>query len=265
MAIVRLSISDPDCEIENLRHFTVHSTHLKGRADITVFVPPNTQDLSNLPMVMLLHGVYSSHWAWTRQMNVHNIVLDHIEKGLLSAMVLVMPSDGLWGDGSAYLPHSGFNFENWITEDVIEAVILEIPQVGKSSKKFISGLSMGGYGALRIGSKYSHIFNGFSGHSSITGLDQMPLFVMDEISIFNPEHKDKSVLNSLQNNKHELSPFRFDCGIDDLLIEHNRTLHKQLNQLKIPHIYEEYTGSHTASYWQEHIMTSLRFFAKLME
>ena len=265
MAIKRIGISDPNYETENLRYLTVHSSHLKGRGDITVFVPPNSEILSNLPIIILLHGVYASHWAWTRHMDVHNRVAAKIAKGQLPPMVLVMPSDGLWEGGSAYLPHSGFNFENWITEDVLEAVLLKIPQVGGDSKKFISGLSMGGYGALRIGSKYSHIFNGFSGHSSITDIDQISLFVEDEINVFNPNNRDESVLNMLKNNKYKLSPFRFDCGKDDLLIEHNRTLHNQLNKLKIKHSYKEYEGGHTAAYWQEHIMTSLSFFAKLLE
>ncbi len=38
-------------------------------------------------------------------------------------MILAMPSDGLWGDGSGYLWYDGVDYENWIMEDVIEAVV----------------------------------------------------------------------------------------------------------------------------------------------
>jgi len=264
MAILRIGISDPDFEVENLRYLTVQSTYLKGRGDISIFVPPNISNISDVPMVILLHGVYSSHWAWARQMNVHNNTLGLIEKGEIPPMVLVMPSDGLWAEGSGYLPHSGYDFEQWIVKDVMDAVIQMVPQVSKASPTFISGLSMGGYGALRIGGKYPTLFRAFSGHSSITDLDQMPLFVEEEISNYNPESKDESVLNYLKSNKEKLSPFRFDCGKDDLLIEYNRTLHKQLNALEIPHTYEEFEGEHTARYWQEHIIRSLLFFRSLL-
>ncbi len=126
------SISNPDYEVENLRYLTVQSTYLKGRGDITVFIPPGFEDRTVLAITILLHGVYSSHWAWTRHMNVHNICLEMIEKGLIQPMILVMPSDGLKGGGSAYVAQAGFNFEKWIAEDVIEAVKGTISQVSKS-------------------------------------------------------------------------------------------------------------------------------------
>ncbi|GGK34074.1 endo-1,4-beta-xylanase [Yeosuana aromativorans] len=264
MAVIRIEISDPNYEVENLRYLTVQSSYLGGRGDATVFVPPNTDRLTGLPLVILLHGVYASHWAWTRHMDVHNRLANQISKGLLPPMVLVMPSDGLWSSGSAYLPHSGKDFEKWIAVDVLEAVLTKIPQVNEESKKFISGLSMGGYGALRIGIKYGDVFNAFSGHSSITNLDQMSLFVEDDLGVFNPESKDEYILNYIIENKGILSPFRFDCGTEDILIEHNRMLHNQLESIKVPHIYEEFEGGHTSSYWQEHIMSSLQFFATFL-
>lgn len=260
MAIQRIGISDPNYEVENLRYLTVHSTYLIGRGDITVFVPPDTEGLSNLPVVVLLHGVYASHWAWTRQMNVHNVALGLIDRKEIPPMVLVMPSDGLWGEGTAYLPHSGYDYEKWIVDDVIKAITMKILQVSETSKIFISGLSMGGYGALRIGSKYNDIFMAFSGHSSITDLYQMSIFVNEEISRYNPANKDESIFNYLKNHKEKFPRFRFDCGKDDPLIEHNRKLHEQLNFLQIAHTYEEFEGGHTAEYWQQHIVRTLLFF-----
>src|SRR3546814_21020356 len=99
-------------------------------------------------------------------------------------MVIEMPSVWLWGDESAYLQHNSFNFEKWIVEDVPNAVRQAIRCVGSNSSLFIGGLSMGGFGALRIGAKYSSIFKGISTHSSITNLEQMCLFVEEDIANF---------------------------------------------------------------------------------
>ena len=55
---------------------------------------------------------------------------------------------------------------------------------------------------------------------------------------------------------------RFDCGIEDPLIEHNRTLHTALTSHQIPHLYEEYKGGHTWGYWEEHIEQTLLLFEK---
>ncbi|SIQ98818.1 alpha/beta hydrolase [Maribacter ulvicola] len=259
MIIREISVSDPKHEVENLRYLTVQSSYLKGRADITVFVPPGNEQISDLPVAILLHGVYASHWAWTRYMNVHNVALDLIEKEVLPPMVLVMPSDGLWGEGSAYLAHSGFDFEKWIGKDVKEAVRRVIRQVGDKSKWFISGLSMGGYGALCIGAKYPNVFTAFSGHSSITNIEGFELFV-DDVNPYRKNNGDGSVLACLLKNKDKLPSFRFDCGVDDPLIEHNRKLHINLEKYGIAHIYEEFNGGHTVNYWKEHIVRSLQYF-----
>lgn len=260
MAVTRIGISNPEYETENLRYLSIQSSHLKGRGDVSVFVPPNSKNSTHLPLAILLHGVYGSHWAWTRHMNVHNLALKLIEKGAIPPMVLLMPSDGLWGEGSGYLQHSGRDFEQWIVEDVLDAAISSIPQISTDSLKFISGLSMGGYGALRIGARYPNIFRAFSGHSSITDLDQMSLFVEEDLKTYNPENQNESVFKYLELNKEQLPPFRFDCGTEDLLIAYNQKLHQQLNASDIPHTYEEFEGGHTAEYWHEHIVTSLQFF-----
>lgn len=266
MAIVRIEISKPAYEVENLRYLTIHSSYLKGRGDVTVYIPKNSEDISDLPVVILLHGVYGSHWAWTRHMNVHNVTQELIDSGKIPPMILVMPSDGLWGGGTAYVPFLGYDFEKWITEDLNEALIQKIPQISMKSPKFISGLSMGGYGALRIGSRYPNLFKAFSGHSSVTKLDQMPLFVNDYMSssAFQQNQFGGSVFENMLNNKNNLLPFRFDCGKDDLLIKYNKELHQNLKESGINHVYEEFEGDHSFEYWQEHIVKSLVFFSNTL-
>ncbi|GAL80596.1 putative esterase [Algibacter lectus] len=165
------------------------------------------------------------------------------------------------GDGSAYLPHNSKNFENWIVEDVNNAIIENIDCTSTKSNLFISGLSMGGYGALRLGAKHTETYSAISGHSSITDITQMHLFVEEDEALYTEkEQTETSVFDMMLSNKNNLPPTRFDCGKDDLLIEHNRKLHNQLIAQKIPHVYEEFEGAHEWPYWQEHIKKSLLFF-----
>lgn len=259
-----IGISNPEFEIENLRYLTVESSYLKGRGDITVFVPPGCEQKENLPMVILLHGVNASHWAWTRHLNVHNIALKLINSGIIEPMVLVMPSDGLIGGGSGYIDHGEMNFEKWISEDVIEAVRTTISQVGKLSKTFITGLSMGGYGALRIGCKHGELFQGVTGHSSIMSLTDLRTFIDFDPKFDKLESEENlSVFKTILDHKKKLPPFRFDCGKEDELIDSNRSLHHLLKKHGIEHLYKEHSGAHTAEYWSEHIQDSLQFFSKL--
>ncbi|WP_341220714.1 alpha/beta hydrolase [Polaribacter atrinae] len=258
-------ISDPRFESNNLRHITVKSNHLKNRGDITVFVPDG-EDLTSLPIVILLHGVYGSHWIWSQKTGIHLKMKSWIEKGEIKPMIIAMPSDGLWGDGSGYLPHQNSDFEKWIVEDVPNAIVALIPQANEQSKLCIAGSSMGGFGALRLGIKYNDKFSAVSGLSSITVVEQMKLFVYEELSAYNQDKKEnKSVFETILKHQDKLPPFRFDCGKDDLLIEGNRKLHQQLNDLKIDHIYKENQGKHEWVYWETHIKETILFFNDILK
>ena len=258
-----IEISDSRFEYNNLRFMTVKTPNLRGRGDICVFVPPNIQADQIVPVVILLHGVYGSAWSWTHNAGLHLQAMEMIQRGEIPQMIIAMPSDGLWGDGSAYLPHNNFNFEKWIAEDVVTALTEKIAGVTKDSPLFIAGLSMGGYGALRIGAKYGYRFRGISGHSSITSLEQMTLFAEEDLVNYYQDNKvDEDVFETIKKYGNNLPPIRFDCGSSDQLLEYNRMLHRQMNEHGIDHIYKEYPGAHEWSYWEKHIGESLRFFAE---
>ncbi|WNH11954.1 alpha/beta hydrolase [Thalassobellus suaedae] len=237
---------------------------MKNRGDITVFVPPG-EGLSNLPIVILLHGVYGSHWIWSEKTGIHLKMKSWIEAGNIDPMIIAMPSDGLWGDGSGYLPLENLDFETWIVEDVPNAVVELIPQASDTSKLFIAGLSMGGFGALRLGVKYNDTFSGVSGLSSITTIEDMALFTDENLSAYHQnEIENESVYATILKHKNKLPSFRFDCGKDDLLIEGNRKLHQQLTDLNIEHTYKENPGKHEWIYWETHIKETIQFFNAIL-
>jgi enterochelin esterase-like enzyme len=257
-----LEISNPGYENNHLRFITVKTPNLKGRGDICVYVPPGMAQYETLPIVTLLHGVYGSAWSWAYSAGVHLQVNKLIQSGELPPMILAMPSDGLWGDGSAFLPIGGYNFEKWIAEDVPDALAECINGAKKTSPLFISGLSMGGFGALRIGAKYGHKFRAMSGHSSITSLPQIKFFAEESLKNYAQDNIiDEDLFETFVHYKEQLPPMRFDCGVNDLLINYNRSLHKKMVREGMPHTYDEYQGGHEWGYWSKYIIQSLKFFA----
>lgn len=252
-------ISDPRFERDGLRYMTVKTDHLKGRGNICLFVPKT--DRTDLPIVTLLHGVYGSSNSWSGGAGAHLTAQHMIESDQITPMILAMPSDGLWGDGSAYLSHNNYNFEKWIVSDVIDAIKLHIPQAKDSTTNFLAGLSMGGYGAMRLGAKYSDIYKSFSGLSAITSLEQMSMFVEEDIDNYKQETStDEDVFQTIMTHREQIASFRFDCGSSDILIDYNRKLHQQLKEAKISHIYQENEGAHEWSYWERHLSDTLIFF-----
>jgi putative tributyrin esterase len=259
---LRLRISVADNAPEGLRFITVTSEALRGRADITVWLPEGFESLEELPLTLLLHGVYGSHWAWALNGRAHQTAGRLIAEGHIRPVGLIMPSDGLWGDGSGYVSHPDRDFERWIVEEVPWAARQLLPKgLRNRTPLSIAGLSMGGFGALRIGAKYGRdLFTGISGHSSITDFAQMKLFTKEPLDRYGAPFEDRSVFDAMPRNRENLPPLRFDCGTEDPLLFDNRELHDRLEWASIPHVYEEFPGGHEWPYWERHVADTLLFF-----
>ncbi len=246
--------------ISGLDFFTVKSPALKKRSDACFYRPESIK--KGVPLVILLHGVYGSNWSWALKANVHKTLEKGIASGHIPPMLLAMPSDGHFQDGSGYLKHHEQDYEKWITEDVISLAKEAYPEVNESSLIFLAGLSMGGYGALRLGAKHPSIFKAFSGLSSITKFEQHKSFLENIANLEKAATNQENVLELLLQNKNSLRPFRFDCGKEDSLYTANVKLHQELLEEDIPHDFYSYDGEHSWEYWAQNIEATLRFFAK---
>ncbi|MCW5557599.1 MAG: alpha/beta fold hydrolase [Verrucomicrobiae bacterium] len=255
-------LSDARFACDGLRWATVKSDALRGRADITLFIPPGLAGVQDVPVVLLLHGVFGSHWAWALKGGAHRTAARLMDVREIPPLVLAMPSDGLWGDGSGYVRHAAQDFEQWIVDEVPEAVREAVPQVSERSPLCLAGLSMGGFGALRLGARYPHRFRAVSGLSSVTEAGPLQKYIVEDCSGWSSLPEDRSVLAAMRRSKGRLPAIRFDCGTEDPWITANRELHRAMELEGIPHVYEEFPGGHTWDYWERHLPDTLRFFAR---
>ena len=129
-----LEVSDPALSPPGLHFVTVKSAALGQRADVLLFAPRQAAGQRDLPLVTLLHGVYGSHWAWALTGGAHRTAARLIAAGEIPPLVLAMPSDGLWGDGSGYVRHAQQDFERWIVDEVPAAVQQTCHACGPSSR-----------------------------------------------------------------------------------------------------------------------------------
>jgi enterochelin esterase-like enzyme len=255
-----LEVSDPRFELDGIRHVTVGSAALGGRGDISVYVPAGTGPGAQLPVVLLLHGSYGSHWAWFGKGGAHRTARRLASAGTIRPMVLACPSDGLWRDASGYVDHAGGAFETWIVQDAVGAVRRLLDLRPGASPLFIAGLSMGGYGALRLGAKHAGLFAGISAHSSVTRVGDVARFVQGASPEDAIPPAELDLLGWMERRRADLPPLRFDCGVDDHLLAGNRLLHEALVASGIAHVYAEYPGGHTWDYWEAHLEDTLVFF-----
>ena len=130
----------------------------------------------------------------------------------------------------------------------------------EASPLFIAGLSMGGFGALRLAGKYPRRFSAAAGHSSVTIASQLDALMAETRSDWAKTPEDTGLLQALCNADAPLPPLRFDCGRDDPFIDANRQLHADLQAAGIAHEYAEHEGGHDWTYWAKHLEETLHFF-----
>jgi putative tributyrin esterase len=260
VSFTSVELSDPRFERDGLRMITVRGGALGRRGDICFWAPPIGAAAAPLPLLILLHGADGSAWSWPLRGGAHLTASRLIDTEEIAPVALAMPSDGLWGHGSGYVPHADADYERWIVEEVLAAAALADDRVVASSPMTIAGLSMGGFGALRLGAKYPDRFRGISAHSSVTTLGRLQEATGDRLEVV-PSfgQPDGTALHWLEVNAARLPPLRFDCGTDDHLLPGNRALHAALESRGIEHTYEEFAGGHDWPYWRLHLADSLRF------
>ena len=265
MTFRTIEISDPSLSPAGFHFVTVKSQALRQRADVTVYLPPEYAHCRDLPIVTLLHGVYGSHWAWTYHGAAHRTAAELMHQGAICPMVLVMPSDGLWGDGSGYVAHAHQDFERWVVAEVPEVAMHACAACSADSPRVIAGLSMGGFAALRLAGRYPAVYKAACAHSALTDMSQIDRLIEESRAHWSAEPSSTSVLAALQAAQGPLPALRLDCGQSDALIQANRQLHQDLLDIGIAHEYEEFEGGHDWIYWRAHLADALRFFSRTLE
>lgn len=259
--------ASPDGALDpGLRMVTVQSPALGGRADVAIHHTQAAPLPADVAVVVMLHGVYGSFWNWSLNGGAHEVLDALVDRGEVQPMVLVMPSDGLRGEGTAYLPHGSVDYERWVMHDVVACVREAEDAVDASSPIVIGGASMGGFAALRLGARYADTVRAIAAHSGITDLEQLAAFTIDDIGVMAGVHQsERSVLGAIADRAESMPPIYLDCGRDDPLAEANCSLHVELDRLGIDHEYHEYDGSHAWASWHRRLEVSLRFFDSVLQ
>ncbi len=202
-------------------------------------------------VVYELHGYSDDYTIWLRRSNIERYAE---ELGLM--VVLLDGSTSFYIDSRA--GHA--DYEKHILESV-SFIDRTFHTIASPAGRAIGGLSMGGYGCVKIGLKYPELFGSVASHSGAVDLAAMHANANDTrlrgmLGEQMPPEEDCFALAELPNEKPAIY---FDCGVDDFLIEQNRRFHTHLTELGVPHVYVEHPGDHCWAYWDEHITDALKF------
>jgi S-formylglutathione hydrolase FrmB len=212
------------------------------------------------PTYYLLHGLSDDQSSWRRRTRIEWYVRD-------LPLIVVMPD----GYRSFYTNHEqGQAFASYIAEELVGFIERHLPAKSSRGARCIGGLSMGGYGALRLALGYPQMFASANSHSGALLHGSRPpdrLDIIPEMKrIFGarPQGSDHDLLALAHRCKSagKLPRLRIDCGHEDHLLHDNRVFHERLRHMNVAHEYEEFPGGHNWDYWDYHINLALMFHAR---
>ena len=214
--------------------------------------------------VYLLHGYSGSRNDWLRNSDAEAWARKY-------NCAFVMP------DGANYFylnnQSTGERFGDYVGEELVKVTRLMFPLSPRKQDTVIAGLSMGGFGAIVNGLRFSDTFG------AIIALS--PALITDEVAGMKPGSGNliapygyyrhtfgdpAALLGSDGDPKHLSKACRgrgvmpglfLACGEEDFLYPRSDAFHAHLDAIKYPHIWWKQEGSHDFDFWNKAMPAAL--------
>ena len=243
----------------------VKSSSMNKNIQVIVVTPDvaTGEKATHCPVIYLLHGYGGNAQSWISiKPNLPEIAN---EKGI----IFVCPD----GKNSWYWdsPHNPqYRYETFISSELVSYIDSHYKTIASPKGRAITGLSMGGHGAMWNALRHPNVF-GATGSTS-GGVDIRPFPMNWEITkqlgemATNKDIWDEhTIINQLNKIKNKDLAIIIDCGEDDFFLNVNKDLHQHLLALKIDHDFTNRPGGHTTSYWENSIDYHILFFKKFFD
>ncbi len=247
-----------------LLHVNYYSRVLLMSVNMDVILPEEDQTGVNgtYKTLYLLHGMSDDHTIWQRRTSIERYVTG-------KNLAVVMPAADLsWYTDMA----RGFPYWTFISEELPEICRAMFPRMSKKREDtFAAGLSMGGYGALKLGLRKSGAFSCVAALSSAADVEDIVRHAGDDRrgyweDVFGPAGQVGGSFNDLFAAAKELAAsdaikprIYMWCGTEDMLFAANEKMRDCLRKLNYDLTWEQSPGDHDWKYWDEKIQTVLNW------
>lgn len=237
----------------------VHSPSMEKDVAVTLILPDG-YDTATEPydVVYLLHGFGNDNESWHTLGGVARFADQY-------GLIFVCP-DGAksWYWDSPIDPT--LRYETFVAEELVAWVDGNLKSRPERTSRAITGLSMGGHGALYLGTRHPQTFGAMGSTSG--GVDIRPFPTGWEMHLrlgMQEEHPENweqhTVINLVEQIPTDGSQaIIIDCGTEDFFYEVNCNLHQKMLSFGIPHDFYVRPGKHHWPYWQGSIAYQLLFF-----
>lgn len=242
---------------------TVFSGAMKNSMKTVVVKPANYfGNTQKFNVVYLLHGYSGAYNNWIKKM-------PSLPQMATEFNCIIVCPDG--GYSSWYVDSktdATSKYETFVSKELIEAIDARYSTIKSNEGRAITGLSMGGHGALMLAFKHQDVFGAAASMSGAVDLSGLK-YGIDKIIGDTIEVMKVSVLQMADTFSNKKMPLLIDCGIKDQFINANRMLHGKLMNRNIDHTYIERDGGHSWDYWINalpyHLLFFRNYFSKMLK
>jgi endo-1,4-beta-xylanase len=243
-------VTPPKMEQPLLAHGTYKSEAMNVEVGYNVYLPPGYRAAENstkrYPVIYWLHGLNQSE---STDQFPAAIVDAAIRSGRVPPMIIIYASGG----GRTFYFDSADGkllSETTIIKELIPHVDKTFRTIARRQGRAIQGMSMGGFGALKLAAKYPELFSSVVAFApslrtpenlNATHPDVIDRMMAGDPKRFWAEHPLTLFKEKADQLRGKL-PVAFFIGDKDPLLEGDRRLHAMLDELKFEHTYEEFSG-----------------------
>ncbi|MDO7906602.1 alpha/beta hydrolase family protein [Paenibacillus sp. JX-17] len=222
----------------------------------------NVQHAGPHPTLYLLHGLSDDDTIWLRRTSI-----ERYAASLGIAIVMPQVHRGFYTDMAA-----GSRYWTFISEELPELAQQFFPLSRKREDNFVAGLSMGGYGAFKLGLRKPDMFAAAASLSGALDLSlqrtqaQSHVMPQDEWERLFGKGEIAGTDNDLIHLLKQLDassgpkPLLYQCcGTEDFLYEENRSFRQACEGTSLELTYEEEPGAHEWGYWDMKIQRVLEW------
>lgn len=264
-----LLINSTIAQVDTVSHYS-QSLNKEMRYAITYPESYKNSD-ENYPVVYLLHGAGGDFSNWHKNVKKPNLLSDLANQ---YQMLIVTPEVGPFSYYYDSPMLDTVRYASYITIDLIQEIDENYRSIPSRQGRAITGLSMGGHGAIMLSAKNPDLFFAAGSMSGVMNIDtnlwyideerkalrkKQQIEMLGEINYeapFSPYTAIGLIKKMKQNNVQMI----IDCGTDDFLIKTNRQMHQLLLESGVPHDYIERPGTHNWMYWTAAIPFHFLFF-----
>ncbi|MFZ3216631.1 MAG: alpha/beta hydrolase family protein [Candidatus Acidiferrales bacterium] len=233
----------------------------------------DTNKTSSYPVLYFLHGLGENEQSLLNSGGL-NLIQDLRDQKRIGEFLIVTPNGGR----TFYINsrNGKVRYEDFFIREFLPYIEREYRVREGRKSRGITGVSMGGYGALRFALRYPQLFVAVSAHSPAlieklpniqVSSDQAAAVAMELGGAFgspvDPKFWERESPFTIVREEPRPAGLQiyFDCGSDDDFgfNRGSEQFHELLTARGIPNEFHLYPGGHDWSYFAEHIPASLEF------